>query len=347
VSRLRRALSAASLLGIGAVARVAVHRVALRTTLHPVCRLESQIADGPFFPVDGRALAPSPGIDGGSDIRLFGWIPLPLSGEPPDWHRNVLSDRRNSESAAWWRIPDFDPDAGDIKGVWEPSRFAWVVRFAQRIAVGDKEARERLDHWIRHWCNYNPPYRGANWKCGQEASIRVMQLAVAAVITGSQSETSEALSSLLRAHLQRIASTISYGLAQDNNHGTSEAAALFIGGSWLSRSGRTGARRWERLGRQRLEDRVQRLIAEDGTFSQYSVNYHRMVLDTLALAETWRAKAAREPFSETFYKRARAATTWLSTLVERESGDAPNLGANDGAWLLPLSDADYRDYRPS
>jgi hypothetical protein len=29
------------------------------------------------------------------------------------------------------------------------------------------------------------------------------------------------------------------------------------------------------------------------------------------------------------------------------SGDAPNIGANDGARLLPLSEADYRDFRPS
>jgi hypothetical protein len=348
MTRLRGALDAASLLGIGAVARVAVHRLALRTALHPVCRLQSQIADGPFFPTGPRAVTPSPGIEDRIEVRLFGWIPLPLSGEPPDWHRNVLSNRRlNSEAAAWWRIPDFDPGAGDIKGVWEPSRFAWVVPFAQRIASGDMAARDRLDHWIRDWCSHNPPYRGPNWKCGQEASIRVMHLAAAAIIMGVWSETGDALSSLLRAHLQRIASTISYGLAQNNNHGTSEAAALFIGGSWLRLSGLANGSRWERLGRRWLEDRVQCLIAEDGTFSQYSVNYHRMVLDTLSLAEIWRAKTAREPFSESFYERGRAATTWLWNLVDRESGDAPNLGANDGAWLLPLADADFRDYRPS
>ena len=38
------------------------------------------------------------------------------------------------------------------------------------------------------------------------------------------------------AHLQRIAATKRYAQAQDNNHLTSEAAALFIGGSWLDAS---------------------------------------------------------------------------------------------------------------
>ena len=42
---------------------------------------------------------------------------------------------------------------------------------------------------------------------------------------------------LVYIHLKRIESTISYAIAQDNNHGTSEAAALFIGGSWLLANG--------------------------------------------------------------------------------------------------------------
>ena len=35
------------------------------------------------------------------------------------------------------------------------------------------------------------------------------------------------------------------------------------------------------------------------------------------------------------------------SLVEPTMGDGPNLGANDGARLLPITNADYRDYRPS
>jgi hypothetical protein len=34
-------------------------------------------------------------------------------------------------------------------------------------------------------------------------------------------------------------------------------------------------------------------------------------------------------------------------MVEPESGDAPNLGGNDGARLIPLTDAGYRDFQPS
>ncbi|CAM8625201.1 Heparinase II/III-like [Burkholderiales bacterium] len=34
-------------------------------------------------------------------------------------------------------------------------------------------------------------------------------------------------------------------------------------------------------------------------------------------------------------------------MINPDTGDAPNLGANDGSNLLPLTNADYRDYRPS
>ena len=41
---------------------------------------------------------------------------------------------------------------------------------------------------------------------------------------------------------------MAYALGQQNNHGTSEAAALFIGGSWLEQLGDPRGARWSRIG---------------------------------------------------------------------------------------------------
>jgi hypothetical protein len=148
--------------------------------------------------------------------------------------------------------------------------------------------------------------------------------------------------------LKRIEPTLIYAISQDNNHGTSEAAALFIGGYWLSRTQHhsTQAVNWGKKGRRWLEERIAKLILEDGTFSQYSVNYHRLVLDTLCMVEIFRRDFGLPLFSEDFYCRASLATTWLFSVAQPNSG-APNLGPNDGAQLLALSNADYRDFRPS
>jgi hypothetical protein len=152
---------------------------------------------------------------------------------------------------------------------------------------------------------------------------------------------------LIRTHLLRIAPTIQYAIAQDNNHGTSEAAALFIGGSWLASLGDRDGDKWQCVGRKWLENRAARLIANDGSFSQHSVVYHRVMLDTYSMAEYWRRKMQLPPFSQRLVARLDTATRWLYQMTQIETGDAPNLGGNDGARLLPLSESGYRDFRPA
>lgn len=336
-------------LGLGNLCRVFAYRVGVRIGINPVRRLSAAAPNPPFFaPVAVQAGLPAPSREWWDRLCYFGWHELPVSAMPPDWHVNPLTGRRVAEpSRPWWQIPDFDVCVGDIKAVWEASRFDWALTFAQHARHGEAEALPRLEAWLADWLRHNPPYHGPNWKCGQEASIRVMHLAMAALILGQVQAPTGALLDLIELHLRRIAPTLGYAVAQDNNHGTSEAAALFIGGSWLAcvRGGGQGAS-WAALGRRWLENRVARLVEPDGSFSQYSLNYHRVMLDTLSMAEVWRVQLALPAFSRLFQARARAATHWLRRLT-RPQGDTPNLGANDGARLLPLTDTSYRDCRPS
>jgi hypothetical protein len=174
-----------------------------------------------------------------------------------------------------------------------------------------------------------------------------MHLCSAALILGQESDSLLGLQELIRLHLRRIAPTVHYAIAQNNNHGTSEASALFIGGSWLGISGAPDGEKYEKLGRRWLDNRASKLIEEDGSFSQYSLNYHRMVLDTFSITEIWRKRLGRDRFSAVFYDRASRATSWLYQMVCPLSGDGPNLGANDGSHLLQLTESHYRDFRPS
>ena len=89
-------------------------------------------------------------------------------------------------------------------------------------------------------------------------------------------------------------------MAQDNNHGTSEAAALYIGGSLLVHNNHAEGNEWARKGSYWLENRARRLIGVDGSFSQYSLNYHRVVLDTFSMVEVWRGHLNLPRFSETW-----------------------------------------------
>jgi hypothetical protein len=320
-------------LGLPNVFRVAAYRLSLFLGLNPARRLKTRRIKGTFFRPIASSIKATPPAGWKEEARFFGWLPVSWAkGGCPDWHANPVSGSRvDAFDRPWWEIPDFDRRAGDIKAVWEASRFDWVLAMAQRAAAGEADEGFRLNAWLENWCQANPPYLGPNWKCGQEASIRVMHLGMAALISGQVENPCGPLLDLVEAHLMRIAPTLRYAMAQDNNHGTSEAAALFIGGSWLCRSGRSDAKRWERLGRDWLEERARRLIASDGSFSQYSVNYHRLLLDTFSMVEVWRRHAGLKEFSRFWQSRAAAAARWLAAMVDPKSGDSPNLGANDGA----------------
>ncbi len=263
----------------------------------------------------------------------------------PDWHGNPFQKGvRANDDLPWYKISDFSDDLGDIKTVWEASRFDWVLRMAQRVAAGDENELSKLNEWLRDWIERNPPYLGVNWKCGQEAGIRVMHLAMATLVLDQSEAPTENLQKLISIHLQRINSTTSYAIAQCNNHSITEAAALLVGGSMLNCN--TGEA-WSKRGRRLIESQVAKLVSEDGSFSQYSLNYHRLMLDTLCMVEVWRRKKAEPKFSEMFYQRAQSASMWLFNMINLANGHGPNVGANDGARLLPLTNTLYRDYRPT
>ncbi len=106
----------------------------------------------------------------------------------------------------------------------------------------------------------------------------------------------QSLTDLIYFHLERINNNILYAIAQDNNHGTSEAAGLFIGGIFLSKFNfkkypKTG--KYAKNGRYWLEKRVSKLIEADGSFSQHSVTYHRVMLDTLCFCRILEIKIKR------------------------------------------------------
>jgi hypothetical protein len=336
-------------LGPRNIARVAAYRLGVKLGINPVRRLTANVPVGPFFRAsDAPPLDAAVPSTWGDTALLFSRWPIPVQDAPPDWLSNPLAHAAIPVGLRpWWDIPDFDPQTGDIKGVWELSRMDWVLAFAQQARQGDAQALRRLNSWLSDWCEKNPPYMGPNWKCGQEASIRVMHLLMAALIVQQVQRPEPGLLALIRLHLQRIAPTIQYAVAQDNNHGTSEAAALWMGGTFLAQNGVADGSAWVRSGQRWLEDRAQRLIGPQGSFSQYSLNYHRLMLDTFCMVEVWRRQMNLPSFSQPWYERCLAASQWLRHMVDGRTGDGPNVGANDGARLLQLTQTGYRDHRPT
>jgi len=349
-------------LGLGNLSRVAIHRSLKRAGIYrrilPISNpVPLNLSEHAFDGTGKSSPWPEPSTLPEADDLISGVgryfsVHRYEVGNPPDWFFNPFTQRRHAKSQVHWSsISDFDSDVGDIKVIWEMSRFMWAPILARAWrSTRDTRYLSTLLNWVADWWRNNPPNAGPNWMCGQEVSVRLINTLLAMRLAELRGAVEPGLAAFVEAHCRRISSTTIYARAQENNHIISEAASLFIGGSWLAAhsSGDVARRgqRWALKGRRLLEQEVRSLVAPDGSFSQHSLTYHRLMLDTLTVTEALRQQTAEAPFSQELYKRAEAATRWLGAMIDPVNGDGPNFGGNDGAYPYQLAAGDYRDFRP-
>jgi hypothetical protein len=266
-------------------------------------------------------------------------------GFPPHWQRNPI-DNNVAPGGHWSKIDEFA--LGDVKLWWEASRCSWAFTLGRAYArTQDDRYADAFWLLIESWMEQNPPNWGINWKCGQEASFRVMAICFALyVFAGSPASTPERVAGLvtLIGFLgQRIESYIEYAYSQKNNHGISEGAGLWTIGLLFPEFRASAS--WRNRGKRLIELEVRRQIYEDGSYVQHSTNYHRVMLHDLA----WSLRLGEnnnDQFAPDIYHRIRQSIRFLRGLADSESGWAPNYGANDGALVLPLTDCAFPDMRP-
>jgi asparagine synthase (glutamine-hydrolysing) len=266
---------------------------------------------------------------------------------PPDWHRNPFTSQRAPADCHWTRIDDFG--SGDIKVIWEMSRFGFAFTLVRAYwRTGNEDYPELFWRLVEDWRRNNPPNYGPNWKCGQEISLRVMAWIFGLYGFLNSPATSPRrvweLAEMIAVSGERVAANLGYALSQRNNHGISEGVGLWTVGLLFPEF--TLAESWRETGRRVLEKLGEELIYEDGSFAQYSVNYHRLMLQdylwALRLGEIHGLA-----FSPELKTRVGKAADFLYQLQDSSTGLAPCYGANDGALILPLSNCDYRDMRPA
>jgi len=272
----------------------------------------------------------------------------------PNWFNNPFDGSLlKNHKKHWIDLSDFDLNTGDIKILWESSRFDWLADLARAYRItGDEKYLKTGNKWLQDWSQHNPKNQGPNWKCGQETAIRVMKLITTAQLLEQDNTATNALQQLVYEHLERIAGNINYAIAQDNNHGTSEAAGLYIGATWLLKQtelsvARTKLHQWKQKGRNLLENRILKLIAPQGTFAQKSVTYHRVVVDTMSWALYAMEQYDEPAFSTQITNQLEKLGEWQYKMMASSDGNLPNIGSNDGAMFETLHSCDYRDFRPS
>jgi hypothetical protein len=280
-------------------------------------------------------------------VRFFGGqsFPLRLDFSEPLYHWTEYETHPSLLSALYSPLPD-------IKFIWEPARFGWVFCLGRAYHLSREEKYAQT-----FWQNFeifttgNPCYQGPNWISGQEVALRLMAFVWAAqIFDGSSSSTPDRKAELAHSvavHASRIIPTLIYARSQQNNHLLTEAAGLLTAG--LALPGHPQASNWCGLGWKWLNEGLHSQIDSYGEYAQHSTNYHRLML----LLVLWVNQLIHGNELNQYYQWPRQTKEaivrsihWLLSILDSDSGQTPNLGANDGAYLFPLTVCPFTDHRP-
>jgi hypothetical protein len=269
-------------------------------------------------------------------------------GSDYNWITNPETNYSYDSSKHWSEINDFNTLNGDIKYVWEKSRFSYLLTIMRYDYHFNEDHSTFVFAEIEDWINKNPINQGPNWKCSQEISLRLFNWMYLLTFYKSSDALTEPLwdkiQNVIYWSLHHIYHHIDFSrIAVRNNHAITETLVLSVSEylfPFIPES-----KKWSKKGRNWLEKEIDYQVYEDGTFLQFSMNYNRVLVQLLSLGISITEKS-KQPFSKNFYIKAYKTLNFLYQCLQKENGFLPNYGANDGALFFPLSDTEYRDYRP-
>ncbi len=277
---------------------------------------------------------------------MFNSFEMPL-GVDYDWVTNPDTGFRYDVRKHWTEIPDLSKEAGDIKYVWEKSRFSFLYDVIRYDYHHGEDCAEFVFAEMLGWIKCNPINCGPNYRCSQEIALRVMNWTFALHYYRNSAALTEAVFAQIQFaiywQLHHVYHNIHFSrIAVRNNHAITESLMLYLSG--ILYPSMPGTTKYMEQGKKWLEQEIDYQVYSDGTFLQFSMNYHRVVVQLLTWAIVLADKNGHR-FAPMLYDRAEQSVKFLAACMDTASGQLPNYGNNDGALFFKLSEADYRDYR--
>ncbi|MEO7838490.1 MAG: heparinase II/III family protein, partial [Anaerolineales bacterium] len=258
---------------------------------------------------------------------------------------NVIASLReaipNYEETASAKTKNASQRHYDIKFIWEPNRFSFVYTLVRAYAATqDEKYAEAFWKLILDWAEHNPPNTGPNWMDGQEIALRLMAWTFGYYqFSNSPSTTPQRIAQFTQyvaAQAERMYKNIDYAISTRSNHTISEAFGLWLIGLLFPEL--KDSEEYLTLGRKLLEQEAAVQIFPDGSYSMYSLNYHRFVLHIYLYAIRL-GELNNSPFSDSLYSSISASIDYLSQLIDPQTGQMSVYGSNDGALVLPSTTA--------
>ena len=277
-------------------------------------------------------------------IHGFSFIDLNY-GNPIDWQLNPLTQKRCDRTKKWFQIPDFDPKQGDIKVTWEASRFSHFITLARAyLLTGNANYYTAFSQQLANWLKANTYGYGANFKCGQECSIRMVNTLLAYTVFKNEGiatdEDAGNVKELIDRCYRKVLSNFFYAYkCIKNNHTISELMGMVVG-AWCCEDNQQ-----LKKAIHLLDEVIDEQFAADGGYRQFSFNYQRLALQDLECILSI-SPVLGVSLSEISKEKIKKAVL-LMYQCQDDTGDVPNYGSNDGALIFPLTSCGYRDFRPT
>lgn len=264
-----------------------------------------------------------------------------------DWITNPLTNYKYDINTHWSEIQDLSKDAGDIKYVWEKARFSFLYDVIRYDYHFEDDQSAFVFNEIESFIKNNPINQGPNYKCSQEISLRILNWTFALFYYKDSLNLSEEMfQKILNSiywQIHHVYHNINFSrIAVRNNHAITETLLLYLSGLLFPFIPET--KKWGKAGKKWFEQEVDYQIYSDGTFLQFSMNYHRVVIQLL----TWGIRLSeihKDKFSNVVYEKAKKSLEFLDASQDPVSKELPNYGSNDGALFFKYTNNDFRNYQ--
>ena len=268
-------------------------------------------------------------------------------GKEYDWITNPETGYQYDIQQHFTQIQDLSKEAGDIKYVWEKARFSFLYDIIRYDYHFEDDQSEYVFSQIEDFIDKNPINQGPNYKCSQETSLRILNWTFVLYYYKNSIYLTETLfNKIINAiywQLHHVYQNINFSrIAVRNNHAITETLMLYL--SKLLFPFIPETKKWSKKGKKWFQEEIAYQIYEDGTFLQFSMNYHRVVVQLL----TWGiqlAKLNKDTFTKIVYQNAEKSLLFLDNCLNPKNGALPNYGSNDGALFFKFTDDDYRNYK--
>ncbi len=280
------------------------------------------------------------------EISFFA-IKKPFSEIIQNWNRDPKTGI-NAPLSFGLTLNCGDPSkVGDIKYLWEPNRFLFLVPLAQAYYLsGNVCYLETLESAMSSWFDQCPYLQGPNWASSLELGIRLINWSIIWQLIGAKNsvlfqkkEGKDFLSKWMQSvyqHIHFINKNLSFH-SSANNHLIGEVAGLFIATTtWPF---------WPEL--ENVRQKAYRIIekealqqnAEDGTNREQATSYQQFVIDFLIMAGlAGQMNGCR--FSDAYWQRIESMIEFIGSLND-VGNNTPQIGDGDDgfvSWLSPEKD---------